>query len=111
MEDFREEHRRNHVLHLGHNRRSQGRPVFPSLQRHPLADGQFQGHAGYICGRYDAARGALVPRQYSWGIAFSAPAMGTKLVMPGPKLDGASVYELLAGEKATWTAGVPTVWL
>jgi len=47
----------------------------------------------------------------SWGIAFSAPAMGTKLVMPGPKLDGASVYELLAGEKATWTAGVPTVWL
>jgi fatty-acyl-CoA synthase len=47
----------------------------------------------------------------SWGIAFSAPAVGTKLVMPGPKLDGASVYELLAGEKATWTAGVPTVWL
>jgi fatty-acyl-CoA synthase len=47
----------------------------------------------------------------SWGIAFSAPAMGTKLVMPGPKLDGASVYELLAGEKATSTAGVPTVWL
>jgi fatty-acyl-CoA synthase len=47
----------------------------------------------------------------SWGIAFSAPAMGTKLVMPGPKLDGASVYELLAGEKATCTAGVPTVWL
>jgi fatty-acyl-CoA synthase len=47
----------------------------------------------------------------SWGIAFSAPAMGTKLVMPGPKLDGASVFELLAGEKATWTAGVPTVWL
>jgi fatty-acyl-CoA synthase len=43
-------------------------------------------------------------------IAFFAPAMGTKLVMPGPKLDGASVYELLAGEKATWTAGVPTVW-
>jgi fatty-acyl-CoA synthase len=47
----------------------------------------------------------------SWGIAFSAPAMGTKLVMPGPKLDGASIYELLAGEKATCTAGVPTVWL
>ena len=28
----------------------------------------------------------------SWGIAFSAPSMGTKLVMPGAKLDGASVY-------------------
>jgi fatty-acyl-CoA synthase len=47
----------------------------------------------------------------SWGIAFSAPMMGTKLVMPGPKLDGASVYELLSTEKVTHTAGVPTVWL
>ncbi|WP_027578918.1 fatty-acid--CoA ligase [Bradyrhizobium sp. Ai1a-2] len=47
----------------------------------------------------------------SWGIAFSAPSMGTKLVMPGPKLDGASVYELLDTEKVTHTAGVPTVWL
>ncbi|HEY0328148.1 MAG TPA: fatty-acid--CoA ligase [Rhodopseudomonas sp.] len=47
----------------------------------------------------------------SWGIAFSAPAMGTKLVMPGPKLDGASVYELLDTEQVTHTAGVPTVWL
>ncbi len=47
----------------------------------------------------------------SWGIAFSAPSMGTKLVMPGPKLDGASVYELLDNEKVTHAAGVPTVWL
>jgi 3-(methylthio)propionyl---CoA ligase len=47
----------------------------------------------------------------SWGIAFSAPSMGTKLVMPGPKLDGASVYELLDSENVTCTAGVPTVWL
>lgn len=47
----------------------------------------------------------------SWGIAFSAPSMGTKLVMPGAKLDGASVYELLSTEKVTYTAGVPTVWL
>src|SRR5437588_12358435 len=47
----------------------------------------------------------------SWGIAFSAPSMGTKLVVPGAKLDGASVYELLSTEKVTHTAGVPTVWL
>ncbi|MEW6642091.1 MAG: fatty-acid--CoA ligase [Pseudomonadota bacterium] len=47
----------------------------------------------------------------SWGIAFSAPSMGTKLVMPGAKLDGASVYELMDTEKVTVTAGVPTVWL
>jgi fatty-acyl-CoA synthase len=32
-------------------------------------------------------------------------------VLPGAKLDGASVYELLSTEKVTFTAGVPTVWL
>ncbi len=47
----------------------------------------------------------------SWGIAFSSPAMGTKLVMPGAKMDGASIYELMSTEKVTYTAGVPTVWL
>ncbi len=47
----------------------------------------------------------------SWGIAFSAPMMGTKLVLPGPKLDGASVYELMSSEKVTSSAGVPTVWM
>jgi len=47
----------------------------------------------------------------AWGLAFSAPTVGTKLVMPGAKLDGASVCELLQTEKVTHTAGVPTVWL
>ena len=46
----------------------------------------------------------------SWSIAFSAPMMGAKLVMPGAKLDGASIYELLESEGVTCTAGVPTVW-
>jgi acyl-CoA synthetase (AMP-forming)/AMP-acid ligase II len=46
----------------------------------------------------------------SWSIAFSAPMTGAKLVMPGPKLDGASVYELMEAEQVTCTAGVPTVW-
>ncbi len=46
----------------------------------------------------------------AWGIAFGAPAVGAKLVMPGPKLDGASVYELLETEKCTYSAAVPTVW-
>jgi fatty-acyl-CoA synthase len=33
------------------------------------------------------------------------------LVLPGPKLDGASIYELLDRYKVTCSAGVPTVWL
>ncbi len=47
----------------------------------------------------------------AWGIAFSAPAVGSKIVMPGAQMDGASIYELLSTEKVTISAAVPTVWL
>ncbi len=47
----------------------------------------------------------------SWGLAFSAPMAGATMVMPGAKLDGASVYELLNDYKVTCTGAVPTVWL
>lgn len=47
----------------------------------------------------------------AWGLAQSAPMIGAKLVMPGGKMDGASIYELLNSEKVTFTAAVPTVWL
>ena len=47
----------------------------------------------------------------AWALAFAAPMIGAKLVMPGAKLDGASVCELLETEKITMSAAVPTVWL
>jgi acyl-CoA synthetase (AMP-forming)/AMP-acid ligase II len=47
----------------------------------------------------------------SWSLAYSAPMTGAKLVMPGARLDGASLLELLNGEGVTLTAAVPTVWL
>jgi fatty-acyl-CoA synthase len=47
----------------------------------------------------------------AWALAFSAPMVGAKLVMPGPKLDGPSICELLTDEGVTMTAAVPTVWL
>jgi fatty-acyl-CoA synthase len=47
----------------------------------------------------------------AWGLAQSSPLIGAKLVMPGGKMDGASIYELLDTEKVTFTAAVPTVWL
>jgi len=47
----------------------------------------------------------------SWGLAFAAPMTGAALVMPGAKLDGPSVHELLNEFKITCTAAVPTVWL
>jgi fatty-acyl-CoA synthase len=46
-----------------------------------------------------------------WAMAFATPIAGASLVMPGAKLDGASVFELLDRFKVTCTAAVPTVWL
>jgi fatty-acyl-CoA synthase len=46
-----------------------------------------------------------------WGLPYGAPMVGAKLVMPGPALDGKSVYELIEAERVTMAAGVPTVWL
>jgi fatty-acyl-CoA synthase len=46
----------------------------------------------------------------AWGLPFTAAMCGTKLVFPGPHLDPKSLLDLLAGEKVTFTAGVPTVW-
>jgi acyl-CoA synthetase (AMP-forming)/AMP-acid ligase II len=47
----------------------------------------------------------------SWSLAYSAPMTGAKLVMPGAKLDGPSLHQLLEEEGVTMTAAVPTVWL
>jgi fatty-acyl-CoA synthase len=46
-----------------------------------------------------------------WGVAHAAPMVGAKMVMPGPKMDGASIFEMLDAERVTVTAAVPTVWL
>lgn len=47
----------------------------------------------------------------AWGLGQSGPMIGAKLVMPGGRMDGPSIYELLDTEKVTFTAAVPTVWL
>jgi fatty-acyl-CoA synthase len=47
----------------------------------------------------------------AWALAFAAPSAGSKLVMPGSQMDGASIYELLDTEQVSITAAVPTVWL
>ncbi|HEX3770559.1 MAG TPA: long-chain fatty acid--CoA ligase, partial [Polyangiaceae bacterium] len=45
-----------------------------------------------------------------WGFAHMAAAVGCKIVFPGPKLDPESLLDLMAGEKVTVAAGVPTIW-
>lgn len=47
----------------------------------------------------------------AWGLPYSAPIVGLNLVLPGVKLDGPSVYELMDQEKVFSAWGVPTVWL
>ncbi|MGB4246987.1 MAG: 3-(methylthio)propionyl-CoA ligase [Pseudohongiellaceae bacterium] len=47
----------------------------------------------------------------AWGIPYSAPIAGSSIIFPGAGMDGASLYELIDGEKASALLGVPTVWL
>ncbi|RQS65412.1 long-chain fatty acid--CoA ligase [Burkholderia sp. Bp8963] len=47
----------------------------------------------------------------AWGLPYSVPLTGGKLVLPGKDLDGKSLYELIEAERVTFSAGVPTVWL
>ncbi|HEX2541952.1 MAG TPA: 3-(methylthio)propionyl-CoA ligase [Caldimonas sp.] len=46
----------------------------------------------------------------AWGLPYAACMTGSKLVFPGPGLDGKSLYELFESERVTMSAGVPTVW-
>jgi fatty-acyl-CoA synthase len=47
----------------------------------------------------------------AWSTAVSVPMAGASMVLPGPKLDPQSLFELLEGARVTMTAAVPTVWL
>ncbi len=47
----------------------------------------------------------------AWGVPYIAPAVGCKLVLPGPNLDGDSLVKLIDGEEITLALGVPTIWM
>ena len=47
----------------------------------------------------------------AWGTPFTAALVGAKLVFPGPHLDAKNLLQLMADERVTIAAGVPTVWL
>ena len=46
----------------------------------------------------------------AWGMPYAAPMVGARMVMPGPRLDGASLYEPFERERVTFASGVPTLW-
>ena len=47
----------------------------------------------------------------AWGLPFAAILSGAKIVFPGPHLDADSLLDLIARERVTLAAGVPTIWL
>ncbi|RID90093.1 long-chain-fatty-acid--CoA ligase [Gemmobacter lutimaris] len=63
-----------------------------------------------------AARDTVMPvvpmfHVNAWGVPYIAAAVGAKLVMPGPKLDGESLARLIDAEQVTLSLGVPTIWM
>jgi acyl-CoA synthetase (AMP-forming)/AMP-acid ligase II len=47
----------------------------------------------------------------AWGLPYAAPLVGAGLILPGRQLDARTIRDLLAAERVTFTAAVPTVWL
>jgi acyl-CoA synthetase (AMP-forming)/AMP-acid ligase II len=47
----------------------------------------------------------------AWGTPYAVAMCGAKLVLPGAKMDGESLYELMEQEQVTMSLGVPTVWM
>ncbi len=47
----------------------------------------------------------------AWGIPYAAAMCGAKMVLPGARMDGEALYELMENEEVTLSAGVPTVWM
>ena len=46
-----------------------------------------------------------------WSVPYIAPMVGAAQIYPGRHLDGASLHQLAETERATFSIGVPTVWL
>jgi fatty-acyl-CoA synthase len=56
---------------------------------------------------------AVVPMFHAnaWGLPYTCPMLGTRVVFPGPKMgDGPTLTALIQGEKVTHAGGVPTIW-
>jgi fatty-acyl-CoA synthase len=46
----------------------------------------------------------------AWGMPYAAGIAGCSMVLPGPRLDPASLFQLIEEEGVTGSAGVPTIW-
>lgn len=56
---------------------------------------------------------AIVPMFHvtAWGLPYTVPMIGARLVFPGSAMDPKSIIEFMNAESATFSGGVPTVWI
>ena len=56
---------------------------------------------------------AMVPMFHAnaWGLLYSVPAVGAKLVLPARQASGAEIARLIMEEDITIAVGVPTLWV
>jgi fatty-acyl-CoA synthase len=47
----------------------------------------------------------------AWGLPFAGVATGAKMVFAGAHFDPVTLLDLMASEKVTFAAGVPTIWI
>jgi len=67
---------------------------------------------GYQSGRLEVVM-PIAPLFHAngWQMPYTAPMNGHKLVLPGRNFEPDKLYQLMAAEKVTIAAAVPTVWL
>ena len=106
----RRAHRRRALLYLGDDGEPERRALPAPQHRHPCLRRCAARCARPVCARL---RHAPVPMFHAnaWSLPYACTLVGTKMVFPGPHLDGKSVYDLMEAERVTMSAGVPTVWL
>jgi fatty-acyl-CoA synthase len=46
----------------------------------------------------------------AWGMPYAAAMAGSKLVLPGPRMDPAELAQLMTDERVTFSGAVPTIW-
>ena len=46
----------------------------------------------------------------AWGLPYAASLAGSKLVLPGPRMDPADLASLISSEQITFAGAVPTIW-
>jgi fatty-acyl-CoA synthase len=70
------------------------------------------GHADAMAIRQRDRVMPVVPMFHAnaWGIPYTASMSGATLVFPGPRMTPQEIADLIAAEKVTMAAGVPTIW-